>query len=276
MPVVPIPTHVSHGKKPEQFNWNDFKRWQQKMLFYLNALNLAKFLHEDAPVCSENEADRQVVVAVDAWKNSDFLCKNYILNGLDNTLYNLYSLIKNARELWELLDRKYKTEDTRMKKFVVGRFLDYKMVDSKTIISQVQDLQVILHEIHAEGMVLSESFQVAAIIEKLLPNWKDFKNYLKHKRKEMKLEDLIVRLRIEEDNRVSERKIGNHSMESKEHVIEEGHKTNKKRKYVGQQGAKGGDSKKFKGNCFVCNKLGHRAKDCRNRKAQVNHKRKAA
>ena len=59
-------------------------------------------------------------------------------------------------------------------------------------------------------------------------------------------------------------------------MIEEGHKTNKKRKYVGQQGAKGGDSKKFKGNCFVCNKPGHCAKDCRNRKAQVNHKRKAA
>ena len=83
-----------------------------------------------------------------------------------------------------------------MKKFVVRRFFDYKTVDSKTIISQVQDLQVILHEIHAEGMVLSESFQVAAIIEKLSPNWKDLKNYLKHKRKEMDLEDLIVRLRI--------------------------------------------------------------------------------
>ena len=81
------------------------------------------------------------------------------------------------------------------------------MVDSKTIISQVQDLQVILHEIHAEGMVLSESFQVAAIIEKLPPNWKDFKNYLNHKRKEMNLEDLIVRMRIEEDNRVSEKKL---------------------------------------------------------------------
>ena len=92
----------------------------------------------------------------------------------------------------------------------------------------------------------------------------------------MKLEDLIVRLRIEEDNRVFEKKVGNHYMESKAHVIEERHKTNKKRKHVGQQGAKGGDSKRFKGKCFVCNKQGHRAKDFRNRKAQVNHKRKAA
>ena len=235
VPVVPIsvPTHVSHGEKPEKFNGNDFKRWQHKMLSYLTTLNLAKFLREDTPVCSENEVDRQVVAAVDAWKHSDFLYKNYILNGLDNTLYNVYSQIKTTRELWESLDRKYKTEDVGMKKFVVGRFLDYKMVDSKTIVSQVQDLQVILHEIHAKGTVLSESFQVVAIIEKLPLNWEDFNNYLKHKRKEMKLEDLIVRLRIEEDNRVSEKKIGNHSMESKAHVIEEGHKTNKKMKYVG-------------------------------------------
>ena len=112
------------------------------MLFYLTTLNLAKFLREDAPVCSEDEADRQVVAVVDAWKHSDFLCKNYILNGLDNTLYNVYSPIKTAKELWESLDRKYKTEDAIMKKFVVGRFLDYKMVDSNNIISQVQDLQV--------------------------------------------------------------------------------------------------------------------------------------
>ena len=67
---------------------------------------------------------------------------------LDNTLYNVYSPIKMTRGMWESLDKKYKTEDVGMKKFIMGRFLDYKMVDSKTIISQVQDHQVILHEIH--------------------------------------------------------------------------------------------------------------------------------
>ncbi|XP_038988004.1 uncharacterized protein LOC120112517, partial [Phoenix dactylifera] len=207
--AIPIASHVSHGEKPEKFNGNDFKRWQQKMLFYLTTLNLVKVLREEAPILAEGEESAQTMAAVEAWKHSDFLCKNYILNGLDNTLYNVYSPLKSAKELWESLDKKYKTEDAGTKKFVVGKFLDYKMVDSKDVISQVQDLQVIIHDIHAEGMILSESFQVAAIIEKLPPLWKDFKNYLKHKRKEMKLEDLIVRLRIEEDNRNSEKKIGN-------------------------------------------------------------------
>ena len=76
----------------------------------------------------------------------------------------------------------------------MGCFLDYKMVDSKTVVSQVHELQVILHEIHVEGTMLSETFQVVAIIEKLSFAWKDFKNYLKHKIMKMRIEDLIIRL----------------------------------------------------------------------------------
>ena len=107
------------------------------------------------------------------------------------------------------------------------------MVDSKTVISQVQELQVILHEIHAEGISLSESFQVAAITEKLTP-WKDFKNYLKHKSKEMNLDNLIMRLRIEEDNRVSDKR-GHQAFQfkAKANIVEQG-KKNYKRKHRGQ------------------------------------------
>ena len=171
------------------------------MMFYLTTLNLARFLTTEAPQPNNGEErDVQVWNAIDAWNHSDFLCWNYILNRLSDFLSNVYSSKKTTKELWESLDWKYKTEDAGSKKFVVARFLDYKMGDSKTVMSQVQELQVILHEIHAEGMTLSETFQVAAIIEKLPPSWKEFKNYLKHKRKEMKIEDLIVKLRIEEDH----------------------------------------------------------------------------
>ena len=76
--------------------------------------------------CS-NKTDKQKLIAVEAWKYTDFLCRNYVLNGLDDTLYNVYVTKKTAKELWESLDRKYKTEDAGSKKFVVGRFLDCKM-----------------------------------------------------------------------------------------------------------------------------------------------------
>lgn len=256
VPVV-IPPSSTHGEKPEKFSGTNFKCWQQKMLFYLTTLNLAKFLKENAPATGSTT---EAVAAVDAWHHADFLCKNYILNGLDNVLYNVYSPIKTAKTLWESLDKKYKTEDAGMKKYIISRFLDYKMVDSKTVLSQVEEFQLILHEMNAENLSVGETLQVGCIIEKLPPSWKDFKNYLKHKRKEMDLEGLIVRLRVEEDNRVSDKKSVASSMVFKAHVVEDGPK-NKKRKHSGQSSQQG-NSKKFKGKCFKCNKTGHRAMEC--------------
>ncbi|CAM8903040.1 unnamed protein product [Rhodiola kirilowii] len=115
------------------------------------------------------------------------------------------------------------------------------MVDSKTVTSQVQDLQLIIHEIHAEGIKISESSQVAVVIEKLPPGWKDFKNYLKHKRKEMSMEDLVVRIKIEEGNRGSEKRTWFPT----------------ERANVAEHGASS------KGKCFNCDKEGHRAADCK-------------
>ncbi|KAL0367632.1 UNVERIFIED_CONTAM: Retrovirus-related Pol polyprotein from transposon TNT 1-94 [Sesamum radiatum] len=118
-------------------------------------------------------------------------------------------------------------------------------------------------------MTLSESFQVAAMIEKLPPLWKDFKNYLKHKRKEMGLEDLIVRLRIEEDNRLSEMKSGRLQIEAKANLMEQ-NETSHKRKRVDYKPKKG-KAKKIKGNCYNCGKPNHMAKDCRLPKKNQAH-----
>ncbi|PKI57989.1 hypothetical protein CRG98_021620 [Punica granatum] len=163
--AAPLIVPVNHVEKPEKFNGLNFKRWQQKMLFYLTTLNLARFLTENAPTLSVGESDVQALSAVSVWKHSDYLCRNYIMNSLHDSLYSVYWEFKTAKE----------------------------------------EFQVLLHEIQAEGMALSESFQVAVVIEKLPPSWKDFKNYLKHKRKEMTIEDLVVKLRIVEDNKTPER-----------------------------------------------------------------------
>ena len=91
----------------------------------------------------------------------------------------------------------------------------------------------------------------------------------------MRLEDLIVRLRIEEDNRASEKKAGKAIMESKTNIVEQGKTShnNKKRKHNGN-GPKEGPTKKFQGKCYVCNKQGHHVKVCHSRKDQGNPKKK--
>ncbi|XP_073137594.1 uncharacterized protein [Henckelia pumila] len=211
---TPLASAPAHGEKPPKFFGADFKRWQQKMLFYLTTLNLSRFLKEDPPVVVEGDSDTQRRTAVDAWNHSDFLCRNYILNGLDDTLYSVYSSVKTAKELWDSLEKKYKTEDAGIKKFV------------------------------------------------LPPMWKDFKNYLKHKRKELQLEDLIVRLRIEEDNRNTEAKSSKKMMEieAKANLAESS--TSQKRKCPHDEKQKG-KAKKFQGSCYNCGKPNHMERDCR-------------
>ncbi|GJV40434.1 hypothetical protein Tco_1418874 [Tanacetum coccineum] len=91
------------------------------MFFYLITLNLARFLNETAPQVEPPKegklSNAQAVQAVEAWKHSDFLCHNYVLNGLVGSLYNVYCKTTTAKELWESLERKHKTEDAGTKKF---------------------------------------------------------------------------------------------------------------------------------------------------------------
>ena len=98
MPTIVL-ISISPGEKLEKFSGLNFKRWQQKMLFYLITLNLARFLTEEALKLKEDECDIQVISAVDAWKHFDFLCGNYVMNALTDSLYNVYTDKKTTKEL---------------------------------------------------------------------------------------------------------------------------------------------------------------------------------
>ncbi|XP_075084805.1 uncharacterized protein LOC142168050 [Nicotiana tabacum] len=58
--------------------------------------------------------------------------------GLEDDLYNVYSNVGTSKELWFALEKKYKTEDDGLKKFVAAKFMDYKMVFSSMKDSKLQ------------------------------------------------------------------------------------------------------------------------------------------
>ena len=169
------------NEKFEKFNGIDFKRLRQKM-FYLTIMNLTNIVKEDVSEPDKEPPSKVSLVTIEAWTQSDFLYRNYIMNCLENNLYDIYSSYKTIKQVWEMLEKKYKIEDAGAKKFVIGKFLKYNMVDSKVVVKQVKQLQVIIYELPSEGCYINDQFQVGAIIEKLPTSWNDFKIYLKHKR----------------------------------------------------------------------------------------------
>ncbi|GJT04240.1 remorin [Tanacetum coccineum] len=65
-------TVANHAERPEKFNGQNFKRWQQKMFFYLTTLGLARFLKETVPQVEPPAEDRQNEVCLYAsvrWYN---------------------------------------------------------------------------------------------------------------------------------------------------------------------------------------------------------------
>ncbi|PHT30711.1 hypothetical protein CQW23_29699 [Capsicum baccatum] len=94
---------MAPAEKSGKFMGIDFKRWQQKMFFYLTTLCLQRFTSEDAPEVPEVTSYKEHFMIVEAWKYSDFLCRNCILSSLQDDLYNVYSGTKTSKELWGAL-----------------------------------------------------------------------------------------------------------------------------------------------------------------------------
>lgn len=167
------------------------------MLFYLTTLNLARFLNEDTQTLRVN-IDAQVITTLDAWKHSDFLRRNYVLNFFMDTLHKVYSSMSTANELWEFLEKKYKIEDVRAKKFLIGQFLDYNgwFIHCYQSITRVPSnpTRDSFWENDCEWNFPSSCYYCKATT-------KLEKNYLTHKMKEKILEELIVRITIEKDNK---------------------------------------------------------------------------
>eukprot|EP00268_Persea_americana_P062446 TRINITY_DN8006_c2_g2_i1.p1 TRINITY_DN8006_c2_g2~~TRINITY_DN8006_c2_g2_i1.p1 ORF type:complete len:172 (-),score=17.82 TRINITY_DN8006_c2_g2_i1:474-989(-) len=154
----------------DSFDGSNFRRWQHKVLFLLTSLKIAYVLTES---CPESEEGPGGSYAWKKWKENDYLCRSHILNLVTDNIYNLYSEARYAKDLWRALDRKYKTEESRAKKYAVGRYLNFKMVDDKPILPKVHDLQIIVNEVVKEEIRIEEQFQVVTFIEKLPSTWKD-------------------------------------------------------------------------------------------------------
>ncbi|XP_024196218.1 uncharacterized protein LOC112199430 [Rosa chinensis] len=111
----------NHVEKLEKFKGSDFKHWQQKMLFYLTTLHVADVLTTEAPKAlpegdGENvptdvqRAENQKAIV--AWASNEFLCRNYILNALDDSLYDIYSSFKTKKPLAPQKTKAFKKPQT--------------------------------------------------------------------------------------------------------------------------------------------------------------------
>nr|GEW49879.1 zinc finger, CCHC-type [Tanacetum cinerariifolium] len=103
--------------KLDKFEGHDFRRWQKKMHFLLTTLKLVYVLTTPMPKLLKDATVEAIRIRA-KWEYDDYICRGHILNGMSYSLFDVYTNVESAKELWDSLEFKYMAEDSSSKKFL--------------------------------------------------------------------------------------------------------------------------------------------------------------
>ncbi|GJY96813.1 zinc finger, CCHC-type containing protein [Tanacetum coccineum] len=166
----------SNFAKLDKFEGVDFRRWHNKMHFLLSSMSVVYVMTTPIPEKGDDDATVEQIRKRAKWDNDDY----------------------------DSFEAKYMVEDVSSKKFLVSKFTNYKMIDSRPVLEKYNELLGILRRFTQHKMNMDESIQVSCIIDKLPLSWKDFKHTLKHLKEELTPIELGSHLRIEESLKVQD------------------------------------------------------------------------
>ena len=96
--------------------------------------------------------------------------------------------------------KKYILEDVGTKKCAIRNFRNFQMTKDWNVSFKIHDYHLLINDLAIENIKLLETFVAGYLVETFPKSWKDYKNNMKHKKKQMSLKDVIIHIRIEEQN----------------------------------------------------------------------------
>nr|GEV79719.1 retrovirus-related Pol polyprotein from transposon TNT 1-94 [Tanacetum cinerariifolium] len=97
--------------KLDKFEGHDFRRLQKKMHFLLTTLKVVYVLTTSMPKLLEDATVEAIRIRA-KWENDDYICRGHILNGMSDSLFDVYRNVESVNELWDSLESKYMTEES--------------------------------------------------------------------------------------------------------------------------------------------------------------------
>ncbi|KAA0055836.1 ty1-copia retrotransposon protein [Cucumis melo var. makuwa] len=291
--------------KLEPLDGTNYRRWSQKLLIFFEQLEVDYVLTTDLPtsdpptttstssdpesstgpltaVAVTDQVKKDQVIDPEKYAKDNKTVRGHLLNHMSDPMFDLFVVQKSAKDIWSTLESRYGGDDAGRKKYVVGKWLQFQMNDDKPVVEQIHEYENLVANVLSEGMKMCEILQANVLLEKFPPSWNDYRNHLKHKKKDLRLPELISHMRTEEANRLKD-KLASQNLNSvnanlvKSSFVnrdrtkqEKGHKgkNSEKRQFK----TTGGQIKKKKLVCYVCGKEGHKSYQCNQRKGRPSQK----
>nr|GEV12848.1 zinc finger, CCHC-type [Tanacetum cinerariifolium] len=93
---------------------------RRRCIFLLMTLKVIYVLTTPMPELVEDTTVEAIRIRA-KWENDGYICRGHILNGMSDSLFDVYMNVESAKELWDSLESKYMAEDSSSKKL-----LDFK------------------------------------------------------------------------------------------------------------------------------------------------------
>ncbi|XP_019259111.1 PREDICTED: uncharacterized protein LOC109237276 [Nicotiana attenuata] len=174
------------------------------MIFLLTALKILYVLDPQLLALPEPTAEDSDEVKATRKKREDdeLLCWGHILNTLIDRLYDLYQNLKSPRKIWTALQSAYENEKRGIDKFLYLKYFKFKMGDTKPIMDQIYELQILVSKLTDLEVKIPDALQIGAILSKLPPSWNDYRKKILHSSEKLTVEQFRTHIQIESENRI--------------------------------------------------------------------------
>lgn len=142
------------------------------MLHWLKQLKIEYVLTEPRPIIPELGIHHIISprAAAVKWMDDDYECRCNILNSLSDDLLRRYlkKKVQTAKALWGELKLEHDLQ-------IVQRYVEFQMVEEKSIVQQVHRFNRIANKVATSGIVIDKKYHLLNIIRKLPSSWNDFR-----------------------------------------------------------------------------------------------------
>ncbi|GKA31620.1 glucose-6-phosphate isomerase 1, chloroplastic [Tanacetum coccineum] len=216
--------------KLDRMDGMNFTHWKEKMKFPLIAFKVYYTLEKQQIGILTKEEQRKP-------DEDETLCRGYILSTLTDRLYDMYTPMNSAREIWNSLQEKYTAEKEGADKFITFKFFEFTMEDNVSILDQVHEFLILVSKFKNLNIEIPEKLMVGAIITKLPYSWHNYRKKLMHTLEDFTLDHIQKYLRIKEETRIREKNL-NGASSSKVNYVDSGKNTKKMTKKRKEGGRK--------------------------------------